>query len=101
MIVVATYIRVSTLGQAENGYSLEDQQQRVVAFIERQGWILPDHLRFQDGGISGASLTAPGLNRMLDAARERQFQYLVVPSVDRFARNMVKALNLEAGLAIG
>jgi len=38
----ALYIRVSTEEQAEEGYSLEAQQERLTAYCEAQGWDVVD-----------------------------------------------------------
>lgn len=99
--VVASCERVSTFVQAQRGYSLGAQAQDIDAFVAKNGWILPDHLRFRDGdtqNASGASWDLPGLNAMLAAAKRGEFQTVVTPDFDRFARNMVKALILEAEL---
>ena len=100
-VVVASYERVSTFVQAQRGYSLGAQTQDIDAFVAKNGWVLPDHLRFRDGdtqNASGASWDLPGLNAMLAAAKRGEFQIVVTPDFDRFARNMVKALILEAEL---
>jgi len=51
---VVGYIRVSTQGQARDGYSLKYQEDEIKAFCEEQGWNLI-HI-FRDEGISGAKL---------------------------------------------
>ncbi len=95
--VAASYERVSTFQQARHGYSLGAQAKDAAQFAVDNAWTLPDSLRFQDTD-SGAGWDLPELNRMLDAARQKEFQVLIVPDLDRFARNMVKALVLEEQL---
>src|SRR6266542_1412339 len=88
-IIAASYERVSTLAQARHGYSLGRQERDASEYAAEQGWQLPDDLRFRDGDTqdaSGADWDLPGLNAMLDAAREARFHILIVPHVDRFAR---------------
>jgi DNA invertase Pin-like site-specific DNA recombinase len=75
--------------------------QSLGDFTQSQGWLLPEHLRFRDGeddDASGADWDLPDLNRMLAAARQKEFQVLVVPDFDRFARSLVKGLVLEEQL---
>lgn len=99
--VAASYERVSTRAQGLTGFSLGAQAKDTAQFATEQAWFLPEHLRFRDGedrDASGADWDLPGLNAMLDAARKREFTVLVVPAVDRFARNMAKALVLEEQL---
>jgi site-specific DNA recombinase len=100
-IIAASYERVSTRMQGQYGFSLGAQHQSLEDFITAQGWHLPEHLRFRDGedaAASGADWDLPDLNRMLEAARSREFTVLVVPDFDRFARSMVKGLVLEEQL---
>lgn len=53
-VLVFGYIRVSTKGQANDGYGLEEQRDQIAAYCESQGWTL---LRiYQDAGISGAKV---------------------------------------------
>jgi DNA invertase Pin-like site-specific DNA recombinase len=100
-VIAASYERVSTAVQGRYGYSLGAQALDSAEFATSNGWALPEHLRFRDGvdqNASGADWALPGLNAMLDAARRHEFTMLVVPDVDRFARNMAKALILEEEL---
>jgi site-specific DNA recombinase len=97
----ASYERVSTLIQGRSGYSLGAQRQSLEDFIAAQGWMLPAHLQFRDGeaeNANGADYNLPGLNEMLEAARRKEFQTLVIPDYDRFARSMTKALVLKEQL---
>jgi DNA invertase Pin-like site-specific DNA recombinase len=99
--IAASYERVSTLIQAQQGYSLGTQRKDATQFATENNLVLPDDLRFRDGeehSASGADWNLPWLNAMLNAAKERRFEILLVPSHDRFARNMTKALVLEEQL---
>lgn len=96
-LVCATYERVSTNHQAERGFSLAAQAESLEAYAARQGWLLPEDLRFRDTD-SGAHWDLPGLQAMLEAARQRRFQVLLVWDLDRFARSLTKALVLEEQL---
>lgn len=100
-ITAATYERVSTRLQGQFGYSLKAQHQSLQEFATSQGWHLPKALRFRDGedaNASGADWDLPGLTAMLEAGKRREFQVLIVPDLDRFARSLVKGLVLEEQL---
>jgi site-specific DNA recombinase len=100
-IVAASYERVSTLKQSQEGFSLGGQRESNQQFALERGWALPEHLRFRDGeGIaaSGADWDLPALNAMLEAAQRREFRYLIVPDRDRLARGLLKGKLLEAQL---
>lgn len=101
-VAAASYERVSTMVQAQQGYSLGAQRQDATAFAAQQSWVLSPDLQFRDGvdqDASGADWDLPDLNRMFDAARGRRFQVLIVPDHSRLARDHVKAMVIEAELA--
>lgn len=96
--IAASYERVSTRLQGQTGFSLGAQSKDAAQFAHDSGWDLTDDLRFRDGedrAASGTEWDLPGLNAMLDAATQHRFSVLIVPAVDRFARDMGKALLLE------
>ena len=83
----AGYCRVSTLHQAERGLSLGDQERRLREYIAAHGWTCVGV--FVDAGVSGRNaLNRPQLQRMLAAAENREFDHLVIPSLDRLGRNI-------------
>ena len=38
----ALYIRVSTLEQAQEGYSVGEQRERLIAYCKAQDWLIAD-----------------------------------------------------------
>ncbi len=97
----AVYTRKSTLKGLEQQYnSLEAQEDKCKSFIslhEAHGW---QHVRtFSDAGVSGGTTQRPALQAMLDAARCRQFDMVVVFKLDRLARNQRDFLNLLDSLS--
>ena len=83
----ALYIRVSTEGQAEEGYSLAAQEERLRAFCTAQGWTVnADHI-YIDAGISGKSTARPAYQDMMRAAAEGRIGRIVAIKLDRIARN--------------
>ncbi|MGV0975805.1 MAG: recombinase family protein [Azonexus sp.] len=84
----ALYMRVSTTGQAEEGYGLDAQRTRLEAQCIARGWtICPEHV-YTDAGISGGSTGRPAYAAMLEAARAGQVQRIVALKLDRMARNV-------------
>ncbi len=84
----ALYIRVSTQLQADEGFSLEAQQERLQAHCTAQGWhVCPDHI-YIDAGVSGKSTDRPAFQAMLAAAKDKQINRIVVMKLDRMARNV-------------
>lgn len=93
---VAIYIRVSTDEQAREGhYGLQVQEDRLRQFCASQGFYLDEAHIFRDEGFSG-SLEAndrPGLNAVFQAAKDKEFEMLIVYRLDRLFRNQRKLLN--------
>lgn len=79
--------------------SLQTDETRTL--IERRGWLLAES--FIDHGVSGSKSQRPHLNRMLDGARCRDFDVLVVWRADRLFRSlkhMVVTLDELAALGV-
>jgi site-specific DNA recombinase len=84
----ALYIRVSTQLQADEGFSLEAQQERLQAFCVAQGWnVCPGHI-YIDAGVSGKTTERPAFQAMLEAAQAGTIQRIVAMKLDRVARNV-------------
>lgn len=98
IINVYGYIRVSTEGQAKQGYSLAEQQAEIEKYCKEQGYNLV--AIFKDEGVSGAkanenemSIERDGLLNMLASLKENAIQYVVVLSTNRLWRSdLVKVL---------
>jgi site-specific DNA recombinase len=91
----AIYTRVSTLEQGERGYSLDAQAQDCERLAGELATAVVATFRDRD---SGAAWDLPGLNAMLDAAKRREFDLLLVYDPDRLARRMAKQLVIEEEL---
>lgn len=85
---VVGYIRVSTKGQARDGYSLKYQEDEIRAFCKEQGLNLIHF--FRDEGISSAKLNEEaleidrvGLQEMLAHLSFVQVVYVVVLNTSR------------------
>ena len=76
----AIYARVSTADQ-----STEPQLLDLKRYTLNRGWELYEEYR--DEGISGALTSRPALNQLMDDARKRRFDIVLVWRFDRFARS--------------
>ena len=88
----AVYTRVSTDEQTSQEYnSLHAQRDASEAFVSSQraeGWVLvPDH--YDDGGISGATLERPALQRLLRDIEADRVDVVVVYKIDRLSRSLM------------
>jgi len=70
--------------------SLDAQREACEAYIKSQaqeGWrLISDH--YNDGGLSGASLERPALQKLLAEVRARKVDIVVVYKVDRLTRSL-------------
>jgi site-specific DNA recombinase len=86
----AIYTRVSTADQAREGYSLDEQERKCAAYIEREGWTLVDV--FREEGVSGSLEHRPELDRLI--ASTEGIDVVVVSSLDRLGRSTKNLLEL-------
>ena len=92
----ALYVRVSTAEQ-----TTENQLLDLRRYAGERGWSV--FAEFADQGVSGAKASRPALDQMMDAARKRKFNVLLVWRFDRFARSvkhLVLALEELKGLGV-
>ena len=88
----ALYIRVSTEAQAEEGYSIQAQTERLEAYCRAMGW---DNYRcYTDGGYSGSNLDRPEMTRLIADARAGRVATVVVFKLDRLSRSQKDTLYL-------
>jgi site-specific DNA recombinase len=85
----AIYTRKSSEHNLEFN-SLDAQREACEAYIKSQaheGWcLIPD--RYDDGGLSGASLDRPALQQLLADVRAGKITIVVVYKVDRLTRSL-------------
>lgn len=95
---VIGYVRVSTQGQAKDGYSLAYQQDEIRSYCQEQGWNLMNI--YSDEGISGAKIDEEalevdriGFQSMLAALSAQTIDAVVVLNTSRLWRSdIVKVL---------
>lgn len=82
------YIRVSTREQAEEGYSIGEQQERLIKYAEAMGWTIVKV--YIDPGQSGATMDRPGLQEMIAAIND--VDIVLVDKLDRLSRSLYDTL---------
>lgn len=91
------YSRVSTSEQVENGYSLQQQTDRLRAHCEERGIEVAGVT--EDAGVSGAVLERPGLMEALEAVADGRADTILAQDVDRVSREPWHFGYLQAKLA--
>lgn len=92
MTRVGAYVRVSTQEQVE-GYSIEAQQHAIRVYCVARGWAEPDW--YVDEGASAHRDTVaarPAFARLIEAAERGDYGIVVAHKLDRWARNVVVAV---------
>lgn len=87
---VAIYTRVSTLEQANEGYSIEGQEQRLKAYCKVHDW--ENYEFFVDAGQSASNTDRAGLQNMLN--RLDEFDLILVYKLDRLTRSVRDLMSL-------
>lgn len=82
----AIYIRVSTDMQADDGFSIEGQRQRLYNFAQSQDWVVFDE--YIDDGYSAKDLNRPDMQRLLQDMEDRKFEVVLVYKLDRLTRSV-------------
>lgn len=90
--IVDLYIRVSTNEQAEEGYSVGEQEERLRAYCAAYGYIINAvHI---DPGFSGATLERPGIKKVIADVRAGRCKKVIVWKLDRLSRSQKDTLIL-------
>ena len=88
----AIYLRVSTIGQAEEGESLDEQGDRLRAFCKYKGW--EEVEVYREEGRSGKDINRPELQRLLADIEGGLVQTVIVKKLDRLSRSIIDFENL-------
>jgi len=80
------YIRCSTIGQAEEGFTLENQKRAIQEYCKIHDIHLV-HI-FEDGGRSGRTIKRPEFQEMLAKMEAQHIESIIIYKIDRFARNV-------------
>jgi DNA invertase Pin-like site-specific DNA recombinase len=77
---VALYVRTAS------GDKTEEQRTRCRIYAQKQGWIIVQE--YSDSCASGAILDNPSMQALLTAVADREFDIVLVASLDRIARSI-------------
>ena len=88
----ALYLRVSTEAQADEGYSLAAQAEKLEAYCRMKG--IGRFTQYVDGGFSGSSLNRPAVTQLIDCIRRGEVERVVVYKLDRLSRSQKDTLYL-------
>lgn len=89
---VALYLRASTIKQSEEGYSLDYQRDKLIGYADVKDWTVVDE--YEDAGESGRTTKRPAFNRMVEDAKKKMFDAVLVYKLDRFSRSLQDLLNV-------
>ncbi len=73
--------------QAEEGFSLEAQKQRLEAYAKSQGWTIVDD--YCDEGFSAKNTDRPEMQRLIADIKKKKFDVVLVYRLDRFVRSVL------------
>ena len=92
-ILVAIYSRVSTYEQAEEGYSIDEQERLLTDWCKKRGYKI--YKCYSDRGISGKSIKGrPAMKELLKDAQEGKFNIVITWKISRIARDMLNLLEI-------
>ena len=87
--LVGIYARLSRYdGQENESVSIENQRLILQSYISEQGWTLHDV--YVDDGISGTTFERPGVQKLLDDAKNGIINTIIVKDLSRFGRNYIQ-----------
>ena len=90
---IAIYCRVSTIEQAEEGYSIDEQERLLRDWCNRMNYSV--YKVYSDRGISGKDIkNRPALKELLKDAEERKFQMVISWKINRISRKLSDVLKI-------
>ena len=90
---VAIYARVSTVEQAEEGYSIDEQERLLREYCDKHN--LEVYKAYSDRGISGKDIKhRPELKQMLKDSEENKFDMVLVWKINRLSRKLADVLKM-------
>ena len=91
--LVAIYSRVSTIEQAEEGYSIDEQERLLIEWCKKMDYEV--YKCYADRGISGKDIKSrPALKELLSDAEEKKFQMVISWKINRISRKLEDVLKI-------
>lgn len=88
---VALYVRVSTDGQVQDGFSIDAQIEQLKKFSVSEKYSVVEI--YKDEGISGKNIkNRPGFKRMMKDAENNLFDKLLIWNISRLSRDYVDSV---------
>ena len=84
--LAAIYVRVSTQEQAQQGFSLDAQQDALGNYAKALGYEI--FKIYRDEGKSAKDLKRPQMVQMLEDANSKKFSSIFIYKLDRFSRSL-------------
>lgn len=84
--LAAIYVRVSTQEQAQQGFSLNAQQEALENYAKALGYEI--HRIYRDEGKSAKDMKRPEMTQMLQDAETGKFSAIFIYKLDRFSRSI-------------
>lgn len=89
----AIYCRVSTKEQADEGFSIDEQERLLRELCEKEGYDIVDV--YSDRGISAKNISGrPEFKRLLDDVANNQVDILLAWKLTRISRNLKDVLDI-------
>lgn len=88
----ALYIRVSSEAQAEKGYSIEDQLDKLKGYCKIND--IYEYNEYIDAGYTGSNLDRPDLQRLIRDIENKAVNSVIVCKLDRLSRRTKDTLYL-------
>ena len=91
--VCGLYLRVSTEGQAKEGFSLPEQKERLEALCKFKGYKIYDY--YTDAGINAKTGNyRPEFDRLIEDAKNKKINTIIALKLDRLSRSIYDWENL-------
>ena len=90
---VAIYSRVSTVEQAEEGFSLDEQERLIREYCANHHMEVVEV--YQDAGISGKDIEhRPAIQQLLNDAKGKKFNLVMSWKINRLSRKLLDAIKI-------
>lgn len=89
---VAIYVRVSTKEQAEEGYSIDEQLDRLRKYCDARDWTVANE--YVDAGYSGSNIERPAMKNLIHDIEKKKVDMVLVYKLDRLSRSQRDTLYL-------
>lgn len=98
-LTLALYRRVSTDKQADEGYSLDVQLEKLRAYSKTLSDV-KEVRDYMDDGYSGSSLDRPEMQRLIHDIQAGEITHVIVVKLDRLSRSQKDTLHLIEDIMI-